>query len=82
MRKFKEMTNKHETLADMEVVKSPCVRNCSLDEQRVCRGCFRHLDEIMRWPEAGEAQRQDILERAATRRGLEEAISEQDSIPA
>jgi len=67
----------------MDSVKSPCVRNCSLNEQRVCRGCYRHLDEIMHWPDAGEALRQDILERAAARRGLDEAIHlQQDSIPA
>lgn len=67
----------------MNSVKSPCVRNCSLDEQRICRGCYRHLDEIMTWPDAGEPVRRDILERAATRRGLAEAVHlQQDSLPA
>ncbi len=67
----------------METVNSPCVRNCSLDEQRICRGCFRHLDEIVSWPDADEQRRRDILDRAATRRGLNEAISlGQGSLPA
>lgn len=67
----------------METVKSPCVRNCSLDEQRICRGCFRHLDEIMSWPDADDSRRRDILERAAGRRGLHEAINlDAGSLPA
>lgn len=64
-------------------VDSPCVRNCSLDEQRICRGCFRHLDEIMSWPDASEALRRDILERVAARRGLSDAVVlAQDSLSA
>lgn len=67
----------------MEPVNSPCVRNCSLDEQRICRGCFRHLEEIMSWPDADESGRRDILERAATRRGLDDAVNfGQSSLPA
>lgn len=58
----------------MNSVTSPCVRNCSLNEQRICRGCFRHLEEIMCWPDADEAIRRDILERAAARRGLNDAV--------
>jgi len=34
----------------------------------VCRGCFRSLDEIMAWRDAGEAARRAILEAAARRR--------------
>lgn len=66
----------------MEIVKSPCVRNCSLNEQRVCRGCFRHLDEIMHWPDAAESARKEILDRAAARRALDEAIMQQGTITA
>ncbi|HEX7046341.1 MAG TPA: DUF1289 domain-containing protein [Gammaproteobacteria bacterium] len=67
----------------METVNSPCVRNCSLDEQRICRGCFRNLDEIMSWPDADERDRRDILDRAAVRRGLDDAVNlGQGSLPA
>lgn len=54
-----------------EAARSPCIRNCSLDAQRICRGCFRALDEIVAWSDADEATRHDILERAAARRELE-----------
>jgi uncharacterized protein len=28
---------------------SPCVNICTLDEQQVCLGCRRTLDEIVAW---------------------------------
>ena len=49
-------------------VASPCVRNCCLDEQDVCMGCGRSLDEIRAWSEADDTARRAILERAAARR--------------
>jgi predicted Fe-S protein YdhL (DUF1289 family) len=54
-------------------VASPCVRNCCLDERDVCLGCGRSLDEIRAWSESGDAERQNILERAAVRRAEREA---------
>ncbi len=47
---------------------SPCVRNCCLDDADVCIGCGRHLQEILRWGQAGVAEREAILARAAARR--------------
>lgn len=54
-------------------VASPCVRNCCLDEQDVCLGCGRSLDEIKVWSEASDAARLGILEQAARRRAEREA---------
>ena len=54
-------------------VPSPCVRNCCLDEHDVCMGCGRSLDEIRAWGEAGDVERNHILERAAGRRAEREA---------
>jgi hypothetical protein len=42
-------------------VPSPCVRNCCLDENDICLGCYRSLSEILRWSEATEADRSEIL---------------------
>lgn len=52
---------------------SPCVRNCCLDEQDVCLGCGRSLDEIRDWSAAADPERQKILERAAGRRAARAA---------
>lgn len=54
-------------------VQSPCVRNCCLDENEVCLGCGRALNEITGWNEASDAQRRAILARAARRRDAREA---------
>ena len=28
---------------------SPCVNSCTLDEEHVCMGCLRRLEEIIAW---------------------------------
>ncbi|MFT5297061.1 MAG: putative Fe-S protein YdhL (DUF1289 family) [Colwellia sp.] len=30
-------------------VSSPCVRNCCLNAEDICIGCFRHINEILAW---------------------------------
>jgi predicted Fe-S protein YdhL (DUF1289 family) len=47
---------------------SPCVRNCCLDENDVCLGCGRLLEEILRWRSATDAEREIMLELAKNRR--------------
>lgn len=54
-------------------IASPCIRNCCLDDQDVCLGCGRSLDEIRRWGQANDGERLAILERARLRRTEREA---------
>ncbi|HHO59044.1 MAG TPA: DUF1289 domain-containing protein [Thiotrichales bacterium] len=49
-------------------IASPCVRNCCLDENDVCLGCYRTIGEIIAWGEASDAKKQEILARAEQRR--------------
>ncbi|MFC3153182.1 DUF1289 domain-containing protein [Litoribrevibacter euphylliae] len=49
-------------------IPSPCVRNCCLDGQDVCIGCFRTYEEILEWSGASEQRKQEILARASERR--------------
>jgi len=49
-------------------VESPCVRNCCLDEDDICIGCFRSLSEITEWALVGDKGRQDILDNSARRK--------------
>lgn len=46
---------------------SPCVRNCCLDDDNVCLGCGRALDEIVRWGSAGDEDKRAILARSRAR---------------
>lgn len=48
-------------------VSSPCIRHCCLNEQDVCMGCFRTLEEILAWHQSDDAQRITILTNAEKR---------------
>ncbi|RRS03776.1 DUF1289 domain-containing protein [Aquabacterium soli] len=49
-------------------VASPCVRRCTLDQDDVCIGCGRTLDDIRQWGTMSDAQRGECVARAAQRR--------------
>jgi predicted Fe-S protein YdhL (DUF1289 family) len=51
----------------MSSVLSPCVRNCCLNEDEICLGCFRSLSEITGWHQADDQQRLVILKTVETR---------------
>jgi len=54
----------------MSDVISPCVRNCCLDRDDICMGCFRHIDEIMQWSAANEKKKQITLKSAQQRKQI------------
>lgn len=51
---------------------SPCVRQCALNENRICVGCGRTADEISSWRSMTVAQKQSCIDSAAARAGLAE----------
>ena len=52
----------------MAEITSPCVRNCCLDDNSICLGCFRSMDEILQWRDASEQQQAAIVVAAQTRK--------------
>lgn len=52
----------------MSEVNSPCIRNCCLDEEEICMGCFRTLTEIMQWREVSEQEKLTIISDALERK--------------
>ena len=48
-------------------VESPCVRNCCLNEDDVCMGCYRTIAEIIGWGQANSKERKTILQIAKQR---------------
>jgi len=52
----------------MSEVASPCVRNCCLDEQEICLGCLRSIDEICQWGKATDERKREILVAVEERR--------------
>lgn len=62
---MKDNKNKHKNKNN---VTSPCVRNCCLNKNDICLGCFRHVDEIIEWGAACEERRLSIIEVSKLRR--------------
>lgn len=42
-------------------VASPCVNICALDEDDICTGCQRTVDEITRWSRMDNVERRVVL---------------------
>ena len=49
-------------------VSSPCISLCRLDEQKVCLGCFRHVEDIREWRSADDQRRRVIVAQAEQRK--------------
>ncbi len=47
---------------------SPCIRNCCLNDQDICLGCYRSLHEILIWQAASVEEKQKILRNCAERK--------------
>ncbi len=41
---------------------TPCIRNCCLDFDDICMGCFRSLEEIKAWSKLSEPERKRLME--------------------
>ena len=50
------------------LIASPCFRICCLDDNDVCLGCFRTLDEIRNWQASSNETRSCVLEHCQQRR--------------
>lgn len=46
---------------------SPCIRNCCLNAEDVCLGCFRHIDEIMAWRQLDVSAKKKVLQQCQQR---------------
>ena len=49
------------------MLRSPCVGNCCLDDEDVCMGCGRKIDEIVGWADKSEAEQRQIIELSQAR---------------
>jgi uncharacterized protein len=55
-------------------VQSPCVRNCCLDDDLNCLGCFRSIEEIKEWGIVDSQRRRMILQNAEQRKAAYRAL--------
>ena len=57
------------------ILESPCIRNCCLNDGDICLGCFRSLEEIIYWNEASNQERIVILDNAVKRKNAQSKVS-------
>jgi predicted Fe-S protein YdhL (DUF1289 family) len=55
---------------------SPCIRNCCLDDDLTCLGCFRSFEEIKEWGVVDKHRRRVILQNAKQRREAYQTLRE------
>jgi len=53
----------------MTLPESPCVNVCKLDSDFVCEGCGRTIQEVLKWPEYTDEQKQAVLDRLFDSKG-------------
>ncbi len=46
---------------------SPCIASCKLNADKICLGCFRHIEEIVDWNKKTEPEQQAIYQTIAIR---------------
>lgn len=52
----------------MPKIESPCIRNCCLDDNDICMGCFRTLDEIKAWLLLTDREKRVVLNKCQQRK--------------
>jgi uncharacterized protein len=45
-----------------EPILSPCIGICHIDNLGLCEGCFRTGEEISRWTQMSQAERQHVMD--------------------
>ena len=59
------MTN---SLPELELIESPCIGQCCLNERDICLGCYRSLDEITSWTLVDNDTRREYLKNITERK--------------
>lgn len=55
-------------IVELEEIETPCVGQCCLDDDDICLGCFRSLEEITGWAVADNDKRRQFLENIEARK--------------
>ncbi|MGK0272197.1 MAG: putative Fe-S protein YdhL (DUF1289 family) [Cocleimonas sp.] len=52
------------------VVSSPCINLCELNDESICVGCYRSIDEIINWLSLSSYDQLFVIEQANSRKIL------------
>lgn len=62
------MSVENQVKSSIKNISSPCVNNCCLNPENLCVGCLRHIDEILRWGNASNDEKRNILQQVEERK--------------
>lgn len=60
------LLNRHKSIS----IESPCIRKCCLNNEDICLGCFRDLNEITQWAYYSNTEKQQVLDQVTQRKTL------------
>ncbi len=49
-------------------INKPCIRQCCLNEEDVCLGCFRTFDDMLQWNKSSSEEKMKMLKMAKERK--------------
>lgn len=49
-------------------IHKPCIRQCCLNEDDICMGCFRTLDDMRVWHSSTDEEKHHMLKTASIRK--------------
>lgn len=52
----------------MSDIHKPCIRQCCLNEDEVCLGCFRTFSDMLSWHKASIQEKKAMLQKAEMRK--------------
>lgn len=56
---------------------SPCIASCKLNNDKICIGCYRHIDEIVDWNKRTDAEQLQIIAHLAERKSTVDSDAHQ-----
>ena len=58
-----------------DIVKSPCIKQCRLNQRDICIGCYRSISEIVGWAEKSITEQKNIIKKSLHRKAKDEQRS-------
>lgn len=54
------------------MIKSPCIHVCTLDDEKICLGCYRSVEEVRNWFRYSDDEKLQAIKNAEERRKAKE----------
>ena len=64
-----------------ENIKSPCKNICKYNKHKICVGCFRSMEEIVRWTSYTNEEKKMVLSNITERREDNTGLGYYDDFP-